>query len=279
MNNSILGSFLRWEKEKPDLIFLRQPVGGKWHTWTYRLAGEEIRKMASGLQSLNLPPRSTIAILSKNCAHWLMADLAIMMAGYISVPLYANISAGSIRQILEHSECKAIFVGKLDEYDKQKEGIPASVKKIALDFYEINDGLLVSDWMANQQPLEKISEWEPLELMTIMYTSGTTGTPKGVMFNCSAFKHVTDVIIDYLHRVNPLPAHPVMFSYLPLCHIAERNLTEVLGCHIGADIAFVESLDTFAAILLSCVLISSSVCREFGRGFKKRFWKSCRRRD
>jgi long-chain acyl-CoA synthetase len=82
--------------------------------------------------------------------------------------------------------------------------------------------------------------------MTIMYTSGTTGVPKGVMFNSSAFEFCVEIIIDYLKRVNPLPEHPVFFSYLPLCHIAERALTELLGCRVGANIAFVESLDTFA---------------------------------
>jgi long-chain acyl-CoA synthetase len=195
---------------------------------------------------MNLPARSNIAILSKNCAHWLMADLAILMAGHVSVPLYANISDTSIRQILEHSEAKAIFVGKLDDYLKQKEGIPSSVKKISIDLFGIAEGELISDWITHQKPIEKIAEWTLDELMTIMYTSGTTGKPKGVMFNSKAFEHAMKIVIDYLDRVKPLPAHPALFSYLPLCHIAERHLTEGLGCETGAVISFVESLDTFA---------------------------------
>jgi len=109
MENILLENFLRWEKETPDLIFLRQPVQGQWQDWTFRKTGEEIKKMAAGLQSLSMPPRSNIAILSKNCAHWLMADLSIFMAGHVSVPLYANITDASIKQILEHSESKAIY--------------------------------------------------------------------------------------------------------------------------------------------------------------------------
>ena len=246
MNNVLVGNFLRWEKETPDHIFLRQPVKGIWHDWSFRKAGDEIRKIASGLQSLSLPPRSNIAILSKNCAHWIMADLAIIMAGHVSVPLYANISHASIKQILDHSGSAAIFIGKLDDYEDQKKGIPESVKKISIDFYGIKEGELMSNWIAKQKPLSEMASWRPEELMTIMYTSGTTGVPKGVMFNSSAFEFCAEIIIDYLKRVKPLPEHPVFFSYLPLCHIAERALTELLGCRVGANIAFVESIDRFA---------------------------------
>jgi long-chain acyl-CoA synthetase len=246
MNNVLVENFLRWEKQTPTNVFLRQPVNGQWHDWTFSQAGVEIRKIAAGLQSLNLPSRSKIAILSKNCAHWIMADLAIIMAGHISVPLYANISHSSIKQILDHSESAAIFIGKLDEYEDQKKGISESVKKISIDFYGIKEGELLSNWIANQKSLSEMAAWTPEELMTIMYTSGTTGVPKGVMFNSSAFEFCVEIIIDYLKRVNPLPEHPVFFSYLPLCHIAERALTELLGCRAGANIAFVESMDTFA---------------------------------
>ena len=246
MENILLKNFLQWEGETPDRIFLRQPIKGQWQEWSFHKAGDEIKKIAAGLQSLNLPSRSNIAILSKNCAHWLMADLAIFMAGHVSVPLYANITAPSIRQILDHSGCAAIFVGKLDEYDQQKEGIPPSVKKISIDFYGITEGALVSSWIRDNMPIQGLPDWKAKELMTIMYTSGTTGKPKGVMFNPAAFAHIDEVIIDYLNRVDPLPPHPSLFSYLPLCHIAERALTEMLGCHTGATISFVESLETFA---------------------------------
>lgn len=236
-----LQQFLKWEKETPNNIMLRQPFSGEWRNWTYQQAGEETRKIAAGLKSLNLPARSNIALLSKNCTQWIMADLAIMMAGHISVPLYATLTAPSIKQILEHSEAKAIFVGKLDKYPEQKEGIPAGVKKIGMEIYGIQESLSIEKMMATKKPLTEIASWDRDELLTIMYTSGTTGKPKGVMHSAGNFDAIVQTgIIDL-----ELPMHPRLFSYLPISHIAERTGIEMIGIYRGATFSFAESLDSF----------------------------------
>ncbi len=233
--------FLKWEKETPDSVMLRQPFSGEWRNWTYQQAGEEIRKIASGLKGLNLPPRSNVALLSKNCAQWIMADLAIMMAGHISVPLYATLTAPSIKQILEHSEAKAIFVGKLDKYEEQKEGIPASVQKIGMELYGIHESISIEKMIATEKPLTEIAAWDRDEVLSIMYTSGTTGKPKGVMHSAGNFDAIVQTgIIDL-----ELPMHPRLFSYLPISHIAERAGIEMIGIYRGAIFSFAESLDTF----------------------------------
>ena len=95
-----LSAFCLWEKQSPQQIFLRQPVSGSWKSWTFQQAGDEIRRIAAALLALKLPPASNIAILSKNCAHWIMADLAIMMSGYVSVPIYPTLSATGIQELL-----------------------------------------------------------------------------------------------------------------------------------------------------------------------------------
>ena len=134
--DSPLSAFLNWEKNIPNRLFLKQPLKGQIKERTYQSSGEEIRRIAAGLKSLGLPEKSKIAILSKNCAEWIMADLAIMMAGYISVPIYPTLDAGTIRVVLEHSESKVIFIGKLDDYASQKAGIP-DIHKIGIGAYGI----------------------------------------------------------------------------------------------------------------------------------------------
>jgi long-chain acyl-CoA synthetase len=198
--------------------------------------------MASHLQSLDLPPATKIALLSKNCAHWIMADLAIIMTGHVSVPIYPTVSSEVIRQIVEHSESKVIFVGKLDDYENQRAGIPDHVQKIAFSTYGTRAALTWEDLITKQPRLEKVTTRASKDLLTIMYTSGTTGKPKGVMHSNFAFDSATKEACNVLGITN----HPILFSYLPMSHIAERMATEMMGVYKGATISFAESLDSFA---------------------------------
>ena len=238
--------FCKWERETPNNIFFRQPAASQWQTWTYQQAGDEIRRIASGLKSLDLSPRTHIALLSKNCAHWIMADLAIMISGHISVPLYPTLTAPSIRQILEHSESKAIIVGKLDNYESQKPGIPSGLVRIGIDAYQIKEEIVWEDLLRRNEPLKEVSPWNNDEVMTIIYTSGTTGGPKGVMHSMGAFDSVLTVATTDLK----LPMHPRLFSYLPLSHIAERMGIELVGIYRGAEFSFAESLELFPRNLM-----------------------------
>lgn len=242
---SPLEKFYHWEKTAPDKIFLRQPVNGSWINYTYQQAGQEIRKMARAIHDLNLPAQSKIALLSKNCAHWLMADLAIWMSGNITVPLYPTITASTIRQILDHSESSAIFVGKLDDYSSQRSGIPDGMAKITFPFYGVGEGLQWDDLMSKYEPIA--GEFIPgaHDLASITYTSGTTGIPKGVMMTFESLSFSVTLAINRIHDTIGKFPHPRLFSYLPLSHIAERMVIGLFGLYEGGVISFAESLDTF----------------------------------
>jgi len=245
--NTPLDAFLHWESETPNRIFLKQPINGNIVTYTFKEAGEEARKMAKYLESLDLPKRSHIAILSKNCAHWLMADLAIMMVNCVSIPIYPTLNAKSINQILIHSESKAIIIGKLDDFESQKSGIP-DIHKISVGVFGVDQGKLWEDIINDAEAQKDLPSLNKDDLHTIIYTSGTTGTPKGVMHTYGNFTASVNTIMDFL----PLPNEPRLISYLPLAHVAERVGIGTHGMYIGAEFSFAESLETFAADLEAC---------------------------
>ena len=238
-----LDMMYRWEKESPNLVFMRQPINGKWHEWTWKETGEEVRKMAAYLKNLNLEPGTRIAMISKNCAHWIISDLAIMMAGHTGVPLYPNLNAETIRQILEHSESKVLLVGKLDGWAAMRSGVPENVQCIAFPFYTEPGYPEWYELMKNVQPLRDDVHRDRNDLATIIYTSGTTGMPKGVMHKFHNFGWAAKQAMDELQLK---PHTQRFFSYLPLCHIAERLLVEMGSIYTGSVVSFAESLDTFA---------------------------------
>ncbi len=235
-----------WEKTAPDRIAFTQPMGGGVvRDYTWRQAVDEARRMAAHLQSLGFPPRSQIAILSKNCAHWMMTDWAIWMAGHVSVPLYPTLAPDTIRQILVHSESKLLFVGKLDEWEHMKPGVPDGLPCISYPLSPSNNYPTWETLVRQTQPLTGEPVRAGDELSTIMYTSGTTGNPKGVMHTFGSFAWAVD---KGLKRI-PLRADSRMLSYLPLSHVVERTLVEHGQLATGMRVYFAESLDTFTADL------------------------------
>jgi len=236
-----------WEKTSPERVVFTQPYdgaakgSGQVRTWTWKQAVNETRRMATHLQSLGLPPGSKIALISKNCAHWMMIDWAIWMAGYVSVPLYPTLAAETIRQILEHSESKLLFVGKLDGWDGMKAGVPAGLPCIGTSLSPKGSYPIWEDIVAKAAPMAGSPVRPADDLCTIMYTSGTTGMPKGVMHS---FGTLAWCVAAGLKRV-PLNSNSRMLSYLPMSHIVERVLVEH-GCLVtGMQVFFAESLETF----------------------------------
>lgn len=239
--HSPLSTFYKWEAQQADTLYLRQPINGEWHTYTWRQCGDQIRRMAAYLQSLNYPPGSRIAILSKNCVHWMLSDYAIWMAGHISVPMYPNMAPSTVRQILEHSESKLLFVGKLDDWAYLKPGVPNDMPCIAFPFYGITEYTNWDTIVQNTLPITENPDYPMDNLCTIMYTSGTTGMPKGVMHTFYNFAFAAEQAFPQLNIDNSA----VFFSYLPMCHIAERLLIEMGSLYTGGRVSFAESLDTF----------------------------------
>jgi long-chain acyl-CoA synthetase len=230
----------------PAHVVLTQPFdGGQLRHLTWQDIANQARRVAAFLQSQGWPQDSRIAILGKNSAEWLIADFAIWMAGYVSVPLYPMQTADNVRYVMGHSEAVACFIGKLDE-TSLLQGIDAGVLTIALPLAPAT--VLASstvNWpdVLAHEPLQGEPVRPGDDLATLIYTSGTTGQGKGVMHT---FETLTAICMATKSLV-ALPAGGRTLSYLPLAHIMERSAVEVGMLHQpDGQVYFAESLATFA---------------------------------
>lgn len=241
-NKLPLDMVYHWEKTIPDSLYMTQPIGnGQVEEYTWKRAVDEARRMASYLKSLELPEKSRVGLISKNCAQWIMADWAIWMAGHISVPLYPTLNSETVNYILNHSECELLFVGKLDDWDMMKPGVPETLRCVSFPLSPPNDFDSWDDIVAKYPPLEENVKRDPDELATIVYTSGSTGRPKGVMLSFNNMAFAAEGGAEVL-GVGPKER---MLSYLPLAHVFERTYVELGSIYSGFQLYFADSLDTF----------------------------------
>lgn len=244
-----LERFYFWEKNHPHKVCYTQPMGGGavLHI-TWGEAAQQIRKMAKHLNNLGVKHGDRVAILSKNCAHWIMSDIAIWMAGGVSVPIYPTSGADTIQQILHHSGSNVLFVGKLDGWDAMKSGVSDQIKCISYPLSPPNE---FETWTAicdATVPLADSPRRTHQELSTIIYTSGTTGMPKGVMHTFGSMASGA----GQASTLYELSSRDRLLSYLPLSHIAERMCVELVQIYQGTHVFFADSLDTFAQDLQRC---------------------------
>jgi len=231
-----------WETQRPNEIYMTQPTGGgavRTYTWAQTL--DEARRMAAYLQSFGFPPGSKIALLSKNCAQFVMTDLAIWMAGYVSVALYPTLQPDTVRYILEHSEAKLVFIGKLDGWDAMKPGVPQGLPRVSYPSSPPNDYPTWDTLVKITPPIAGQPRRSLDETALLVYTSGSTGVPKGVE---QTFRSLSAVGKGAMEALG-VSRRDRFMSYLPLAHVFERGAIESLTLYTGAQIFFVDSLDTF----------------------------------
>lgn len=235
------------EANHPERIYLTQPIGNNQiidYTWGQTL--DQARRMAAHLRSLNFEPSARIAILSKNCAHFFMAELAIWMAGGTTVAIFPTENAATVKYVLEHSGASLLFVGKLDTWDQQVAGVPSGLPLIA---FPLAPKTAIESWdsiVARTAPVAGRPSRQGDDLAMINYTSGSTGQPKGVMHN---FERITAVVvlISKDKELMGIGDRNRMLSYLPLAHIFERAYVLCSTLFDGNfHVFFAESLNTFA---------------------------------
>lgn len=236
------------EATTPNTVYLTQPLGNNQvvdYTWAQTM--DQARRMATHLKSLNLEPGARIGLLSKNCAHFFMAELAIWMSGHTTVAIFPTEGAETVKYVLDHSGASLLFVGKLDAYAKQKPGVPAGMPCIAFPLAEKSDMETWDAITARTAPIAGRPSRKGDDIAMIIYTSGSTGQPKGAMHSFERFADVAQGISKrmdetYLGKGSVNRA----LSYLPLAHVYERAFLEGYSMANGKiHVFFAESLDTF----------------------------------
>jgi long-subunit acyl-CoA synthetase (AMP-forming) len=239
------------EIQRADQVYLTQPLGqGQVRAYTWRETLDEARRMARHLQSQGFKQGTRIGLITKNCAHFIMAELAIWLAGGTTVALFPTESADNIRFVLAHSETQLLFVGKLDRWALQSTGVPEGLACIALP---------LSDALAHQPDLPR---WEDIvartaalngritrdaqDLALLAYTSGSTGEPKGVMHSFGGISDASERTMALINERTGHPSQHRVLSYLPLSHVFERSKIACWSLVAGnVHVFFSESLATF----------------------------------
>tara|TARA_R110001599_G_scaffold353883_1_gene602233 strand:+ start:14609 stop:16279 length:1671 start_codon:yes stop_codon:yes gene_type:complete len=243
---NVLDAAYTWERDYPDRVYMVQPKGnGEIIQYTWADTLDQARRMAAYLRSLNLPANSHIALISKNCAHFIICDLAIWMAGHATIALYPTLNAATVRYILDHSESRLLFVGKLDDWDKIQPGIPEALPCIALPLAPQTAYAAWEDIIAGHAPIADSPSPPAQQLALMCYTSGSTGQPKGVMHSFGAIS----VPGQHFGKEMDITSSDRVLSYLPLAHVMERAVVECSSFYSGMQIFFADRLDTFAADL------------------------------
>ena len=235
---------LKWAEERPNDVYLKQIINRQFVEFTYAEVADKALKLVTALRNLGVQPGDKVALVSKNCAEWFICDLAMMLGDYVSVPIFPTAGADTIEYCVTHSESKALIGGKLDDPAASQQVIDSmpDLISIALPYdtapkcqYQF------TEIIADVEPSAERPQHHDDKLMSLVYTSGTSGLPKGAMLTYGAFSWSVQQLINHIG----IQENDRLFSYLPLAHITER--VYIFGSSImgGVTTAFPESLDTF----------------------------------
>jgi long-chain acyl-CoA synthetase len=238
---NIQDQILHRAQSTPQQLYLSQAINRQWRQWNWHQAVDEARSMASALRAQGLEPGDRVAIISRNCAHWILADMAIILAGLVSVPIYPTAKAETIRGILDHSGARLAFIGKLEHAESQLAELPAELITIAFPYPDSRGQQAWDDLVAGHAGQFRLVPRQDDDLATLLYTSGSTGQPKGAMHSHANFAWVGQNLPPALGVSGPQR----VLSYLPLSHCTERAYVEASSFYSEMSLYFAESIETF----------------------------------
>lgn len=251
-----------WERvaKDPERAAISHKVDGRYQIVSWQESGSIAERVGGALMNLGVEPGDKMAIMSSSCAQWLWSDVGNLSVGGVTVPVYPSLSSPEVEYLVNHSDAVGIFVENARQLRKLHSFVtmPTRLKFVVLFDGETESpppGLEVLSWQQFLQRGEaflksspnavksRVAELQSSDLATIVYTSGTTGVPKGVMIPHSNILFVCRTLSE---NVGFSP-NDVALSFLPLSHIFERIGGQFLCIHDGILLAFAESMESVAA--------------------------------
>ena len=244
-------------KQRGPNIWMRQKHLGLWRSWTWNQSAQAVREIAGGLMSLGFGQGECASILANTVVEWVWADLAVLSSGGVSNGIYPTDAASQVQYLCEDSRTTFLFVEDDEQLDKAlevRDQLPALRKIVVFDMEglrDLSDAGIVSlaDLRVQGRTYlethpdalqQRVDACKPEDLAILVYTSGTTGKPKGAM-------HLHGGLVFTVRGYNTLVAQDERderMCFLPLCHIAERMGGEYFALYTGAKLNFVENPET-----------------------------------
>ncbi len=238
-------------------VWLREKEFGLWRQWTWDQTGQAVREVAMGLAAIGLEPGDTASILSNTVVEWVITDLAVLSAGGVSNGIYPTDSASQVQYLCDDSSSSVLFVEDEEQLDKALEvraQLPRLRKIVVFDMeglQRFEDPQVISldalralgaahDKIHPGLFERRVASRRPQDLAILVYTSGTTGKPKGAMHSHAGLVYITRGYSEIFDQNE----NDERMAFLPLCHIVERVGGEYSGLYTGAVLNFVENPDT-----------------------------------
>jgi len=243
--------------QRGSQVWLREKEFGIWRSWTWDQTATAVREIAHGLLALGFEAGERVSILGNTVVEWVLADLATLSVGGVSSGIYPTDAASQVQYLCDDSATVLLFVEDDEQLDKALEvraSLPRLRKIVVFDMEGLHD--LADDGIIGLDALralgrehlksqsnaltERLAALDPEALAILVYTSGTTGRPKGAMHN---HRSLVTALRGY-HHITAQYEDDERMCFLPLCHIAERLGGEYFGMYSGAKLNFVENPDT-----------------------------------
>ena len=254
---TIAAMFWNAVKQRGPKVWLRQKHLGLWRTQTWDQTAQAVREMAGGLMSLGFAKGECASILANTVVEWVWADLAILSCGGVSNGIYPTDAASQVHYLCEDSSTTILFVEDDEQLDKAlevRDQLPKLRKIVVFDMEglrDLDDANIISldalrdlgkTYLAQHagELEQRVAACQPEDLAILVYTSGTTGKPKGAM-------HLHGGLVYTVRGYNTLVAQDETderMCFLPLCHIAERMGGEYFSLYTGTKLNFVENPET-----------------------------------